>query len=328
MIYNSKDIFLSIIVPCYNVQDYISSCIASLEHQNKAIQVEYIFVNDGSTDNTLKYLLNFQLRDERVLIINKLNEGVSSARNDALKIAKGKYVYLLDGDDYIADNAVLVIYESLMEREEDMLITNLVYKEENREVIYDNGILAGIYSPKQLYENSLIFPTPPQNIYKNSIIKSNSISFNSKLKVGEVYDFTVKYLQFANQVKVISNPIYYYVMHGQSATHKPNYFNDITVINTINSLYCVDTDFKKVISFHLTAFKIATSFTYNKYVLNALDTDESRYVVKSLLCNRLFKRIMRKVILNNHKCIKERLLAIYIQLLGVLGFRILIRIKR
>ncbi len=328
MRHNSEDIFLSVIIPCYNVQDYISSCITSLGHQNKTIPVEFIFINDGSTDNTLKCLLKFQHIDSRVLVINKLNEGVSSARNDALKVAKGEYVYFLDGDDYISDNALSVIYDSLREGEEDMLITNLVYKEKNKEVNYNNGILPGNYTPKQLYESSQIFPTPPQNIYKNAIIKRNNISFDSKLKVGEVYDFTVKFLQYANKIKVINNPIYYYVMHDQSATHKPNYPSDITVINTINSLYYTDADFGKIISFHLTAFKIATSFTYNKYVLNGLDTKESRFVVKSLLSNRLFKQITRKIILNNHKCIKERLLAIYIQLSGLLGFRILIRIKR
>lgn len=178
-----------------------------LDIKIKTIPVEFIFINDGSTDNTLKCLLKFQHIDSRVLVINKLNEGVSSARNDALKVAKGEYVYFLDGDDYISDNALSVIYDSLREGEEDMLITNLVYKEKNKEVNYNNGILPGNYTPKQLYESSQIFPTPPQNIYKNAIIKRNNISFDSKLKVGEVYDFTVKFLQYANKIKVINNPI-------------------------------------------------------------------------------------------------------------------------
>lgn len=129
MRHNSEDIFLSVIIPCYNVQDYISSCITSLGHQNKTYPSRVYFYNDGSTDNTLKCLLKFQHIDSRVLVINKLNEGVSSARNDALKVAKGEYVYFLDGDDYISDNALSVIYDSLREGEEDMLITNLVYKE-------------------------------------------------------------------------------------------------------------------------------------------------------------------------------------------------------
>lgn len=322
------DVFLSIIIPCYNVCDYIDSCINSLKRQNTNISIEFIFINDGSNDETLEYLLSFKKQDKRVVIIDKKNAGVSAARNDALKIAKGKYVYLLDGDDFISDDAVSVIYENLNDLKTDVLITNLFYRIKDKNIKYDNGLLSGSYTPNQLFNSVQIFPTPPQNVYKLSIIKENKIFFNTRLKVGEVYDFTVRYLQFAHKVKVIKNPIYYYVMHNLSATHKPNYDNDTTVIDTLKSLYGIEADYKTAVSFHITAFKIATSFTYNKYVLSGVDTKNARFVVKSLLENPIFKQTVHQVVFENHRDFKERCKAIYIKILGLFGFRMLTLIRK
>lgn len=325
---NSIDIFLSIIIPCYNVSDYIDSCIDSLKCQNANIPTEFIFVNDGSKDNTLEHLLSFKEQDKRVVVINKKNEGVSAARNDALKIAKGKYVYLLDGDDFISDDAVSVIYENLHDFKADVLITNLFYRIKDKNIKYDNGLLPGSYTSNQLFNSVQVFPTPPQNVYKLSIIKENGILFNTKLKVGEVYEFTVRYLQFTHKIEVIKNSIYYYVMHSLSATHKPNYDNDITVIDTLKNLYSIEAEYKTAISFHITAFKIATSFTYNKYVLNGLDTKNAIFVIKSLLKDSIFKQIVHQIIFENHRDFKERCKAIYIQILGLFGFRMLTLIRK
>lgn len=93
---------LSVIIPCYNAAKYIEKCIKSLIIQPYD-DLEFIFVNDASTDNTLSIIRKYAENDRRFIVINKTkNSGVSAARNDALRIATGEYCLLLDSDDWIS----------------------------------------------------------------------------------------------------------------------------------------------------------------------------------------------------------------------------------
>ena len=80
--------FLSLIIPCYNVSEYLPATLRSLTQLKDAEDCEFIFVNDGSTDNTLLLLTDFAKKDKRAIIIDQLNKGVSAARNAALNIAR------------------------------------------------------------------------------------------------------------------------------------------------------------------------------------------------------------------------------------------------
>lgn len=322
------DIFLSIIIPCYNVGTYLNHCINSLVKQDKSISMEFIFINDGSTDQTLQLLNEFTVKDLRVVVIDKLNGGVSAARNDALKIAKGKYIYFVDGDDYLTENAVERIHQCLVDIDCDMLITNLYYAYADGLRAYSHGITPQECSVNEIFKICNIFPTPPQNIYKTSIIKEQKIFFNEELKVGEVYAFTLDFLRYSQKVKIIEDCIYYYVMRGSSATHQPNFTSDITVLNTIHQIYNSGKNFLNIPSFHLTAFKIATSFTYNKYVREGVCSEEAISTVRKLLVNDDFGYILKRVACERHSCLKERLLAIYIGTTSIIGFKLLTNISK
>ena len=89
---------ISIIIPVYNVQDYLDECLGSLVCQTFK-DFEIVLVNDGSTDNTLSHIQSFAKNDHRAIVINQSNQGVSAARNAALSIAKKEYILCLDGDD-------------------------------------------------------------------------------------------------------------------------------------------------------------------------------------------------------------------------------------
>lgn len=91
---------ISVIVPVYNTGKYLERCLGSLRNQSYK-NIEFICVNDGSTDNSLALLQNNALQDDRVIIIDKENEGVSSARNAGLQIASGEYIMFVDSDDWI-----------------------------------------------------------------------------------------------------------------------------------------------------------------------------------------------------------------------------------
>lgn len=112
---------LSVIIPVYNVEQYLPECLNSILSQSFS-DFEIICVNDGSTDNSLRVLKDFEQKDNRVIVIDKENEGSGVARNAALEIAKGEYVYFVDGDDWLEDNALEQMVFKADELNTDILI--------------------------------------------------------------------------------------------------------------------------------------------------------------------------------------------------------------
>ncbi|MBR3628081.1 MAG: glycosyltransferase family 2 protein [Elusimicrobia bacterium] len=94
---------ISVIVPTYNVEKYLSQCLDSILNQTFK-DFECICINDGSTDNSLSILQKYASKDNRIKIINQENKGLSGARNAALKIVTGKYITFVDSDDFVSSD--------------------------------------------------------------------------------------------------------------------------------------------------------------------------------------------------------------------------------
>jgi len=126
---------LSLIVPIYNIEDYLEKCLDSLI-KIKERKIEIILVNDGSTDGSLDLCLKYRKKDNRIKIINKKNGGLSDARNKGLKEANGEFIWFIDGDDYISDVDSLFKY---LNKDNDIIVFN--YNEvRNNKVIKKTGI--------------------------------------------------------------------------------------------------------------------------------------------------------------------------------------------
>lgn len=117
MIVSLNKVLLSIIVPAYNVERYISSCIESILNQPFQ-DFEIIIVNDGSTDGTLHICETLAASDSRIIVIDQENGGLGNARNRALDIARGKYISFIDSDDAISND----FYENISILEKDETI--------------------------------------------------------------------------------------------------------------------------------------------------------------------------------------------------------------
>ena len=100
---------VSVIVPIYNVKAYLKECLDSLERQTLN-GIEVIMVNDGSTDGSELIAAEYSERNPNFRLLNRENGGLSAARNTGLESAQGKYVYFLDSDDFLADNAMELLY--------------------------------------------------------------------------------------------------------------------------------------------------------------------------------------------------------------------------
>ena len=251
---------------------------------------EFILVNDGSTDLTLEKIRSFVENDNRFILINQSNHGVSAARNAALKQAKGQYVLCLDGDDYLHPETIHIIKNNLQDA--DALLAPCIIKQSDTEKKRTLNIQDGVYSVEQLYASCRIFPTAPMMVYRNSIIYDNHLQFNSNIKSGEVYDFTVSFLENAHKIAVTNTSFYYYVMRNSSATHCPNYTADLSVLKIMDHFSVIKDSWSKSSAFLLTELKMITSFTYNKYIRNNLTNNDTIEAIDIVLSNHNFQKLL------------------------------------
>ena len=114
---------LSIIIPCYNVENFVQKCANSILVQ-KGFDCELIFVNDGSKDNTLHVLENLAIKDNRIKVINQENQGLSGARNTGIENAKGDYIMFVDADDWLESNAFDIISKNLQLENRILFLNN------------------------------------------------------------------------------------------------------------------------------------------------------------------------------------------------------------
>ncbi len=111
---------VSVIIPVYNVENYIIKCLDSIINQ-KLYEIEIIVVNDGSTDNSLQIVESFAKNNDRILILSQINRGLSEARNTGIKYSKGEYIYFIDGDDYLDDNCLFDLYYEAVTKNLDII---------------------------------------------------------------------------------------------------------------------------------------------------------------------------------------------------------------
>ncbi len=111
---------VSVIIPAYNIQEYIERSISSCMMQTFK-DIEIIVINDGSTDNTLDIINKLKQKDSRIIVIDKENQGSMEARKSGLKIAKGDYILFVDGDDYITLDAIEVLYNKAINKDYDIV---------------------------------------------------------------------------------------------------------------------------------------------------------------------------------------------------------------
>lgn len=117
--------FVSILVPVYNVEHYLPQCLDSLLSQTLK-DIEIVCVNDGSTDNSLQVLNEYAARDERIIVLDQPNAGVSVARNNALKHVKGEYYMFLDSDDWLEKDTCEVAYNAAKQKDADCVMFSYV----------------------------------------------------------------------------------------------------------------------------------------------------------------------------------------------------------
>ncbi|MBF0713852.1 glycosyltransferase family 2 protein [Gemella sp. GH3] len=230
---------ISVIIPCYNCEHSIRNCYNSILNQSYK-NIEIIFVNDGSTDNTLSIIKEIEKENKKnhikIQIINQDNKGVSNARNSGLEMVNGKYISFIDSDDYVDANffstlieqfdynefvdmsvvGVLKSSEKLLKKDDKIIILN---KEEFLENVFFNKQVKGYTWNK---------------LFKNSLIKENNIKFKEDITIMEDLEFCINYLQFCNLFSISNKQLYHYIIEESSAMNSTWNKNKMTVIKTFD----------------------------------------------------------------------------------------------
>lgn len=201
---------VSIILPVYNVQDYLETSIQSVLSQTHT-SFELIIVNDGSTDSSLEICRHYANTDNRIKLIDKSNGGLSSARNAGLDVADGDYVYFLDSDDYIDANTIQIMVQEKEKLQVGCLVAGHINVKEDGIVCNERKKSTRIYSGKS-FVHCMVNPRQIGAYAWGKLFDRNLFS-TLRFPVGLLYEdiMTIPWAIYdLDKVAYISTPLYMY----------------------------------------------------------------------------------------------------------------------
>lgn len=213
---------ITVIVPIYNVEKYLSECINSIIKQTYT-NIEIILVNDGSTDNSPNICIQFKEKDNRIRLINKENGGLSSARNAGIDIAKGKYLVFIDSDDYVDKKYIERLYNSVIINKTKVAQCGIWKVNDEKEKIgkigYSRNVIKnGKEMIKDIYANHWLENIVVWNkIYETSIFKDIRFPLG---KINEDEFTTYKILYSETKIPIINDDLYFYRQSNNSLMRK------------------------------------------------------------------------------------------------------------
>lgn len=237
---------VSIIVPVYNVEQYLPQCLDSIVNQTYK-NIEVICVNDGSPDNSIKILEDYALRDSRIKVVSQKNQGVSSARNLAHQYVNGEYIIYVDGDDWLDVNTCEIAVEKAIEVSAGVVMWSYISESKNRsdkKIIFDDEFIFDETKVKQMLHRRFIgiagseLARPEQadslcpvwgKMYKSSIILQSNVKFVDLDKIGTYEDglFNLEVFKYVNKAVYLPVNLYHYRRtnsESQTAKYRPRLF--------------------------------------------------------------------------------------------------------
>ena len=226
---------ISFIVPIYNIEKYVGQCIESLISQDME-QIEIILVDDGSKDASGAICDTYAKKDERIKVIHLENTGVAGARNIGLNSATGKWVCLVDGDDWVSSNLCNSLLPYL-DSDFDIIFFGYQHVSEQNKTIYQNDksmieldkgdfaqLQVGIFNSNAISEkyDKLPYLTPWGKLFKRTFICENDLQYTLDVKKGQDGLFNIAAYECAQSGKYINEVLYNYRINAESICHRFN----------------------------------------------------------------------------------------------------------
>ena len=216
---NSTDI-ISIIIPAYNVEKYISLCLDSVIQQTYD-NLNIIVVDDGSIDSTPRIIDEYAAKDKRIVAIHKKNGGLSDARNAGLERAIVNYLMFLDSDDWLEKKCCEIVLNEIRKEQADIVIFEYFKEYKNKTIkiknykssklVYENGNEEDFF----LYDMRTI--TAWGKLYRTTLLKK--LKFDINFRMAEDVDFNYKVYDMVNKAVYIDRPLLHYRILDVSAVH-------------------------------------------------------------------------------------------------------------
>lgn len=265
---NDNKKLISVIIPAYNAEDYLKECIESVINQTYT-NLEIIIINDGSTDGTLNIANDYGNRDNRITIINQKNCGVYKTRCNGIEIAKGEYIVFLDADDFLTDNCIEKLYNSIISSKTDIVRCNFKHYKNNKYIDNELKVKCGVFS-KETYEESIykyVYTSFDFNSVCMQIIKKEiallSLQKKYNLKYGEDLIFNCALIDNSKSIMVIPDKLYIYRTNMNSYSKIKNY--DVIYNRTKDVLaYC------KILNEYIDEWKINNKKLFKRYLSNLM----------------------------------------------------------
>lgn len=211
---------ISIIVPIYDVEQYIEKCIDGLIAQTYQ-DIEIILVDDGSPDRCGEICNQYAETDKRIVVIHQKNQGVSAARNAGLNVAKGEYIGFCDPDDYVEPDMYRRLYKEMIDAEAQMAVCDYRIKYlDGKEIVPPKRKVTVLNQKEALYHFWDMPGTIGHGVWNKLFTREicNHVRFNVRLKATEDAEFVGLCLLLVNKVAFVHDPLYVNVKRTGSAT--------------------------------------------------------------------------------------------------------------
>lgn len=279
---------VSVLVPIYNVEKYLSKCLESICNQTLQ-DMEIICINDGSTDSSREIMERYKEKDSRIILIDKDNSGYGNSMNQGLEKAEGEYIAIVESDDFVEPDMMERLYEEAKKYSAELVKSNCFYytnqngREENQFInIFADLPARQILFPLEKPELFLKLPSIWSAIYSRDFLINNQIRFNET--PGASYqDVSFSFQVFACAERVVLVPEAYYHYRTDNANSS---------VKAPNKVFCICDELEKINSF-IDAKKYNHGFL--KWVASRLGFRvlmENYHVLASAFQYALFLRIL------------------------------------
>ncbi len=287
---------VSVIIPVYNVEDYLRECVDSILEQTYG-NFEIILVDDGSTDSSGEICDEYVDKDERVTVIHQKNSGPSKTRNTGLENATGKYIYFLDSDDYIESNALELLVNTAESNEADLVFFDAHSFSDDGAEIKQGYAVKGSYEAKSGYE--ILTELHDNKDYHCSVVllfisrfllNNNNIRFMESAYCSEDLLFTYKVFCSSQKTAQCKNTLYHRrYRSGSIVTSKKTHRH----FRSRRDVYEEIRDYSERIG--KTGDYMATEYTV-RCAFNALDTYKKISKEEQALCKNEYKALKKDIL--------------------------------
>lgn len=209
---------ISVVIPVYNAELYLDDCIRSVTKQNFD-DIEIILVDDGSTDNSLTILRDWERKDLRIKVVHQQNSGVTLARKKGVELSQSEWISFVDADDILPCNALEILAENI--NESDLVLGQVDYVGPGKwKFVTRNELLTPVQYIKKMYQD-IIHSVPFARLIKKSILLDPFI-FNIPKGISHGEDTIMNYriATRCKKIRTVPNIVYTYIIREGSASHQ------------------------------------------------------------------------------------------------------------